>query len=148
MKNALKLPKSKLGEALATVVKTRIINTTNNLRKIDDEFATWENASKNFRIIDFSEEQAGKFILALGSKLKMTQGNKTLRIVGVDEIYDHHRSTSPSTRRWHGLPLQTGRWWNWSVDANWKKLVRQFNSLWKTWKVQRTKRFCFNFLAI
>lgn len=43
------------------------------------------------RIIDFSEEQAGKIYFGAWVDIENEAGEqKTLRIVGVDEIYDHH----------------------------------------------------------
>lgn len=46
---------------------------------------------EELRIIDFSEEQAGKIYFGAWVEIENDAGEqKTLRIVGVDEIYDHH----------------------------------------------------------
>ncbi len=52
-------------------------------------FSSWR-PHFNF-IIDFSEEQAGKIYFGAWVEIENDAGEqKTLRIVGVDEIYDHH----------------------------------------------------------
>ena len=80
-------------------------DTTNrSYVRLIDEFATWENASKNFVLSTFLKSRLARFILALGSKLKMTQGNKKpYALLGWMKFMIITRSTSPSTRRWHVL---------------------------------------------
>jgi transcription elongation GreA/GreB family factor len=54
-------------------------------------FAIWENASKNFVLSTFLPEQAGKIYFGAWVEIENDDGEqKTLRIVGIDEIYDHH----------------------------------------------------------
>ena len=50
--------------------------TNRSYVRLIDEFATWENASKNFVLSTFLKSRLARFILALGSKLKMMLGNK------------------------------------------------------------------------
>ena len=46
---------------------------------------------EELRIIDFSEQQRGKVFFGAWVEIENDDGEvKTLRIVGVDEIYDHH----------------------------------------------------------
>ena len=46
---------------------------------------------EELRIVDFSPEQAGKVYFGAWVGIENEEGEqKTLRIVGVDEIYDHH----------------------------------------------------------
>lgn len=46
---------------------------------------------EELRIIDFSPEQEGKVYFGAWVEIENEAGEqKTLRIVGVDEIYDHH----------------------------------------------------------
>ena len=46
---------------------------------------------EELRIIDFSPEQYGKVYFGAWVEIENQQGEvKTLRIVGIDEIYDHH----------------------------------------------------------
>ena len=46
---------------------------------------------EELRIIDFSPEQEGKVYFGAWVEIENEQGEvKTLRIVGIDEIYDHH----------------------------------------------------------
>ena len=46
---------------------------------------------EEFKIIDFSPEQEGKVYFGAWVEIENDQGEKiTVRIVGVDEIYDHH----------------------------------------------------------
>ena len=61
------------------------------LRKIDRRVRYLGKRLEELRIIDFSEEQAGKVYFGAWVEIENEQGEqKTLRIVGVDEIYDHH----------------------------------------------------------
>ena len=46
---------------------------------------------EEFKIIDFSPEQEGKVYFGAWVDIENEEGEqKTLRVVGVDEIYDHH----------------------------------------------------------
>jgi transcription elongation factor GreB len=46
---------------------------------------------EELRIVDFSPEQEGKIYFGAWVEIENDEGEqKTLRIVGVDEIYDHH----------------------------------------------------------
>ena len=46
---------------------------------------------EELKIIDFSPEQEGKIYFGAWVEIENEEGDqKTLRIVGVDEIYDHH----------------------------------------------------------
>ena len=46
---------------------------------------------EELRIVDFSPEQEGKVYFGAWVEIENEQGEqKSLRIVGVDEIYDHH----------------------------------------------------------
>lgn len=61
------------------------------LRKIDRRVRYLGKRLEELRIIDFSEEQAGKIYFGAWVEIENDEGEqKTLRIVGVDEIYDHH----------------------------------------------------------
>ena len=61
------------------------------LRKIDRRVRYLGKRLEELRIIDFSEEQAGKIYFGAWVEIEDDAGEqKTLRIVGVDEIYDHH----------------------------------------------------------
>ena len=61
------------------------------LRKIDRRVRYLGKRLEELRIIDFSEKQAGKVYFGAWVEIENEQGEqKTLRIVGVDEIYDHH----------------------------------------------------------
>ena len=61
------------------------------LRKIDRRVRYLGKRLEELRIIDFSEEQAGKIYFGAWVDIENEAGEqKTLRIVGVDEIYDHH----------------------------------------------------------
>ena len=61
------------------------------LRKIDRRVRYLGKRLEELRIIDFSEEQAGKIYFGAWVEIENDAGEqKTLRIVGVDEIYDHH----------------------------------------------------------
>lgn len=61
------------------------------LRKIDRRVRYLGKRLEELRIIDFSEEQAGKVYFGAWVEIENDAGEqKTLRIVGVDEIYDHH----------------------------------------------------------
>ena len=76
---------------MATVVKTRIQYNKQILRKIDRRVRYLGKRLEELRIIDFSEEQAGKIYFGAWVEIENDAGEqKTLRIVGVDEIYDHH----------------------------------------------------------
>ena len=61
------------------------------LRKIDRRVRYLGKRLEELRIIDFSEEQAGKIYFGAWVEIENDEGEqKTLRIVWVDEIYDHH----------------------------------------------------------
>ena len=61
------------------------------LRKIDRRVRYLGKRLEEFRIIDFSPEQEGKVYFGAWVEIENEQGEvKTLRIVGIDEIYDHH----------------------------------------------------------
>lgn len=61
------------------------------LRKIDRRVRYLGKRLEELRIIDFSPEQEGKVYFGAWVNIENEQGDiKTLRIVGVDEIYDHH----------------------------------------------------------
>ena len=46
---------------------------------------------EELRIIDFSPEQDGKVYFGAWVDIENDEGDvKTLRVVGIDEIYDHH----------------------------------------------------------
>ncbi len=61
------------------------------LRKIDRRVRYLGKRLEELRIIDFSPEQAGKVYFGAWVDIENDEGeSKTIRIVGVDEIYDHH----------------------------------------------------------
>jgi len=61
------------------------------LRKIDRRVRYLGKRLEELRIIDFSPEQEGKVYFGAWVDIENDEGEKkTLRIVGVDEIYDHH----------------------------------------------------------
>ncbi|WP_353141527.1 transcription elongation factor GreB [Acinetobacter pragensis] len=61
------------------------------LRKIDRRVRYLGKRLEELRIIDFSPEQAGKVYFGAWVDIENDDGDvKRLRIVGVDEIYDHH----------------------------------------------------------
>jgi len=61
------------------------------LRKIDRRVRYLGKRLEELRIIDFSPEQDGKVYFGAWVEIENDEGEqKTLRIVGVDEIYDHH----------------------------------------------------------
>ena len=61
------------------------------LRKIDRRVRYLGKRLEELRIIDFSPEQEGKVYFGAWVDIENEEGEqKTLRIVGVDEIYDHH----------------------------------------------------------
>ncbi len=61
------------------------------LRKIDRRVRYLGKRLEELRIIDFSPEQDGKVYFGAWVEIENEQGEvKTLRIVGIDEIYDHH----------------------------------------------------------
>lgn len=61
------------------------------LRKIDRRVRYLGKRLEELRIIDFSPEQEGKVYFGAWVEIENEQGEvKTLRVVGVDEIYDHH----------------------------------------------------------
>ena len=61
------------------------------LRKIDRRVRYLGKRLEELRIIDFSPEQEGKVYFGAWVEIENEQGElKTFRIVGVDEIYDHH----------------------------------------------------------
>ena len=61
------------------------------LRKIDRRVRYLGKRLEELKIIDFSAEQEGKVYFGAWVEIENDAGEKkTLRIVGVDEIYDHH----------------------------------------------------------
>ncbi|WP_407306506.1 transcription elongation factor GreB [Acinetobacter sp.] len=61
------------------------------LRKIDRRVRYLGKRLEELKIIDFSPEQEGKVYFGAWVNIENDEGEqKTLRIVGVDEIYDHH----------------------------------------------------------
>lgn len=61
------------------------------LRKIDRRVRYLGKRLEELKIIDFSPEQDGKVYFGAWVDIENEDGEqKTLRIVGVDEIYDHH----------------------------------------------------------
>ena len=61
------------------------------LRKIDRRVRYLGKRLEELKIIDYSAEQAGKVYFGAWVEIENDQGeSKQLRIVGVDEIYDHH----------------------------------------------------------
>ena len=61
------------------------------LRKIDRRVRYLGKRLEELRIIVFSPEQEGKVYFGAWVNIENEEGEqKTLRIVGVDEIYDHH----------------------------------------------------------
>ncbi|EEY89451.1 transcription elongation factor GreB [Acinetobacter lwoffii] len=61
------------------------------LRKIDRRVRYLGKRLEELKIIDFSPEQEGKVYFGAWVEIENEEGEqKTLRIVGVDEIYDHH----------------------------------------------------------
>ena len=61
------------------------------LRKIDRRVRYLGKRLEELRIIDFSPEQDGKVYFGAWVEIENELGEqKKLRIVGVDEIYDHH----------------------------------------------------------
>lgn len=61
------------------------------MRKIDRRVRYLGKRLEELKIIDFSPEQEGKVYFGAWVDIENEEGEqKTLRIVGVDEIYDHH----------------------------------------------------------
>ncbi len=61
------------------------------LRKIDRRVRYLGKRLEELRIVDFAPEQEGKVYFGAWVEIENEQGEqKTLRIVGVDEIYDQH----------------------------------------------------------
>lgn len=61
------------------------------LRKIDRRVRYLGKRLEELKIIDYSTEQAGKVYFGAWVEIENDEGEvKQLRIVGVDEIYDHH----------------------------------------------------------
>ena len=61
------------------------------LRKIDRRVRYLGKRLEELKIIDLSPEQEGKVYFGAWVDIENEEGEqKTLRIVGVDEIYDHH----------------------------------------------------------
>ncbi|MDM1247028.1 transcription elongation factor GreB [Acinetobacter sp. R933-2] len=61
------------------------------LKKIDRRVRYLGKRLEELRIIDFSVEQEGKVYFGAWVEIENDEGEKKkLRIVGVDEIYDHH----------------------------------------------------------
>ena len=66
-------------------------NNKQLLRKIDRRVRYLGKRLEELRIVDFAPEQEGKVYFGAWVEIENEQGEqKTLRIVGVDEIYDHH----------------------------------------------------------
>lgn len=73
------------------VQKTLIPYNKQILRKIDRRVRYLGKRLEELKIIDFSFEQEGKVYFGAWVEIENDDGEKkTLRIVGVDEIYDHH----------------------------------------------------------
>ena len=61
------------------------------LRKIDRRVRYLGKRLEELRIVDFSIEQQDKVYFGAWVEIESEDGDlKTLRIVGIDEIYDHH----------------------------------------------------------
>lgn len=61
------------------------------LRKIDRRVRYLGKRLEELKIIDYAPEQAGKVYFGAWVEIENEEGEqKTLRIVGIDEIYDHH----------------------------------------------------------
>ena len=61
------------------------------LRKIDRRVRYLGKRLEELKIIDFAPEQEGKVYFGAWVEIENDDGEKkTLRIVGIDEIYDHH----------------------------------------------------------
>jgi transcription elongation factor GreB len=61
------------------------------LRKIDRRVRYLGKRLEELKIVDYSPEQAGKVYFGAWVEIENDVGDvKNLRIVGVDEIYDHH----------------------------------------------------------
>ncbi len=61
------------------------------LREIDRRVRYLTKCLEQLRIVDYSPQQDGKVFFGAWVEIENEQGEqKTLRIVGVDEIYDHH----------------------------------------------------------
>ncbi|EXH92184.1 transcription elongation factor GreB [Acinetobacter baumannii] len=61
------------------------------LRKIDRRVRYLGKRLEELKIVDYSPEQEGKVYFGAWVDIENEEGEqKTLRIVGVDEIYDHH----------------------------------------------------------
>ena len=71
--------------------ETQIIINKQILRKIDRRVRYLGKRLEELKIIDFSPEQEGKVYFGAWVEIENDEGEqKTLRIVGIDEIYDHH----------------------------------------------------------
>ncbi|MFV5640473.1 transcription elongation factor GreB [Acinetobacter oleivorans] len=61
------------------------------LRKIDRRVRYLGKRLEELKIIDYAPEQDGKVYFGAWVEIENEEGEqKTLRIVGIDEIYDHH----------------------------------------------------------
>ncbi|MEA1231231.1 transcription elongation factor GreB [Acinetobacter sp. IRS14] len=61
------------------------------LRKIDRRVRYLGKRLEELKIIDYAPEQDGKVYFGAWVEIENEEGGqKTLRIVGIDEIYDHH----------------------------------------------------------
>ncbi|EXR43183.1 transcription elongation factor GreB [Acinetobacter pittii] len=61
------------------------------LRKIDRRVRYLGKRLEELKIVDYSPEQDGKVYFGAWVEIENEEGEqKTLRIVGIDEIYDHH----------------------------------------------------------
>ncbi|MGB8809323.1 MAG: transcription elongation factor GreB [Acinetobacter calcoaceticus] len=61
------------------------------LRKIDRRVRYLGKRLEELKIIDYAHEQDGKVYFGAWVEIENEEGEqKTLRIVGIDEIYDHH----------------------------------------------------------
>ncbi len=85
--------KSKLGgKSQAIALKTQTTNITSRFCvKLIVGCRYLGKRLEELHIIDFAPEQEGKVYFGAWVEIENEQGEqKTLRIVGVDEIYDHH----------------------------------------------------------
>jgi len=61
------------------------------LRKIDRRVRYLGKRLEELKIVDYAPEQEGKVYFGAWVEIENEEGEqKTLRIVGIDEIYDHH----------------------------------------------------------
>ena len=71
--------------------KCRLSDITLIFRKIDRRVRYLGKRLEELKIIDYAPEQDGKVYFGAWVEIENEEGEqKTLRIVGIDEIYDHH----------------------------------------------------------